>query len=598
MPIDADEADSAMERFIRQKYQDRTVKAREPVRHNNTGSTGGSDEPPPLPPKTGSRFGFRSASSIFPLSSKSKREAAANARHDFDQQESQQRRSPSPPPRKPSRIFRTTSVSNDTQDDLENKMTKLRDMGFRDEKRNMAVLKGLNGNLEKSIETLVRLGEGQAPTPVPKENGTKPTSRSRTPLSPTAGISFGHAEEKAAPSKATSNPWEMLDAPPPSAKPQSSQSTGNMQPQSPMSGNNPYQQFTSSNPFGLMPSQSHVNLNQSFQNMAISPTSSQPQPLFPNHTGGFPGPQPTPQQQLYQQSMTPPVPSVPNQYYPPVIYENPTQQPPQQNTSYNPFMQQQQQIQPQQQQFQPQQAPALNTNFQSNPFLQQSLGGNQSVYNSPIEHSPMSYRSPSALHSHQNLQQSNPFLQGNSQPQVQQQVQNQPAQQQQNYQAQQQQYYQQFPQQTHPVLPQQTLRADKRSIMDLYNHPQLVPAPVMESPQQQQQDPMQNQNQNMATVSHNSEFQPQQQQQPMGLASPVGSRNPFMLSGAGNVQNPGGLASGGGNATGNLVSFAPAPVNSGPRHVSQESVSIDAGGWQNGRHSPDAWGTISARSVR
>lgn len=72
-----------------------------------------------------------------------------------------------------------------------------------------------------------------------------------------------------------------------------------------------------------------------------------------------------------------------------------------------------------------------------------------------------------------------------------------------------------------------------------------------------------------------------------------------MTSGSANVQSPGGGGAGS-NATGNLVSFAPAPVtNGGGRgHASQESVSIDSGGWQNGRHSPDAWGTISARSVR
>ncbi|CAG8951116.1 hypothetical protein HYFRA_00006514 [Hymenoscyphus fraxineus] len=608
IPIDADEADSAMERFIRQKYQNGVNKAREPVRPNHTGSTGGSDEPPPLPPKPGSsRFGFRSASSIFPLSSKSKREAAANARHNFDQQEAQYRRSPSPPPRKPSRIFRTTSISNDSQDDLEQKLNTLRDMGFRDDKRNSAVLKGFNGNLEKSIETLVRLGEGQAPTPVPKENGTKPTPRARTPLSSSAGISFGNTEEKVAPSKASSNPWDMLDAPTPPTKPQSSQSTGNTQPQSPVSDSNPYhQQFSNSNPFGLMPSQSHVNLNQSFQNMAISPTASQPQPLFPNHTGGFPGPQPTPQQLMYQQSMTPPVPSMAQQYYPPVIYENPT--PSQQNTSYNPFMQpqQQQQIQPQQSQpqpqFQNQQPPMLNTNVGNNPFLQQPRSGSQSTtYNSPMD---SAFRSPTALHSHQNLQQSNPFLHNNSsqpqlQQQVQQQIQNQQAQQQQNYQVQQQQYYQQFQQPTQPVLSQQPFKADNRSIMDLFNHPQLAPTPMVDSPQQQLPDPMQNQNINMNAISQNSQFQPQQQQQQqqMGIVSPVGSKNPFMLSGAGNVPNPGGLASGGGQ-TGTLVSFAPVPATNGPRHVSQESVSIDAGGWQNGRHSPDAWGTISARSVR
>jgi hypothetical protein len=40
-----------------------------------------------------------------------------------------------------------------------------------------------------------------------------------------------------------------------------------------------------------------------------------------------------------------------------------------------------------------------------------------------------------------------------------------------------------------------------------------------------------------------------------------------------------------------------APAQNGARHVSQESMSVDTGGW-NGRHSPDAWGTISSRSVR
>lgn len=62
IPLDVDEADSAMEMFIRQKYIDRAVKA--PVR-DNTGSTNSDDQPTPLLLKTGSRFGFRSASSIF-----------------------------------------------------------------------------------------------------------------------------------------------------------------------------------------------------------------------------------------------------------------------------------------------------------------------------------------------------------------------------------------------------------------------------------------------------------------------------------------------------------------------------------------------------
>ncbi|TVY55004.1 UBA domain-containing protein, partial [Lachnellula suecica] len=344
IPFDADEADSAMERFIRQKYQDRTTKAA--IRHN-TGSTNSDDQPPPLPPKTGSRFGFRSASSIFPLSSKARRESAAR-QQEF---EPSRERSPSPRRHKPARVF-GSNVGTGSDDDLEAKMAKLREMGFMDEKRNMAVLKGLSGNLEKSIETLARLGEGNGVARISKSaaesagwgdssghaDSSGPSSRSRTPISP-AGLTINRTREKELP-KQSSNPFDMLDNPPPIAQPQSSQSTGSL-PQQPnqMTGKNPYQQ--TSNPFGLMPSQSQVNLNQAFQNMAVAPS----QPLFPNHTGGFPGPQQSQHQQLYQQSMTPPVPSIPQQYYPPVIYENPQQQQVQQvqpNSSYNPFMQNQQ----------------------------------------------------------------------------------------------------------------------------------------------------------------------------------------------------------------------------------------------------------------
>jgi hypothetical protein len=57
------------------------------------------------------------------------------------------------------------------------------------------------------------------------------------------------------------------------------------------------------------------------------------------------------------------------------------------------------------------------------------------------------------------------------------------------------------------------------------------------------------------------------------------------------LQNPGV------DVPGKLVSFANTAPN-GTRHVSHESVSIETGGWQNGRHSPDAWGNITGRSMR
>src|SRR4051812_45040838 len=74
LPVDTDEADGAMERFIRQKYVNRAYGS---TKSHNTGSTESDETPPPLPPKTPSRFGFRSASSIFPLGSKAKSQAAS-----------------------------------------------------------------------------------------------------------------------------------------------------------------------------------------------------------------------------------------------------------------------------------------------------------------------------------------------------------------------------------------------------------------------------------------------------------------------------------------------------------------------------------------
>jgi hypothetical protein len=546
IPFDVDEADSAMERFIRQKYMERTVNA--PVR-NNTGSTNSDDQPPPLPPKTGSRFGFRSASSIFPLSSKHRREAA---RPDY---ENSGQRTPSPPRNKQSRVFGTSVGAGDT-DDLDLKMSKLRDMGFKDEKTNMAILKGLGGNLEKTIETLVRFGDSGKGSLKPSE--AAPTSRSRSPMSATAGLTINRTRE--APSPQSNNPFDMLDAPPPIAQPQSSQSTGSMaHSQGQLMGSNPYQP-ANSNPFGLMPSQSQYNLNQAFQNMSVSSS----QPLFPNHTGGFPGPQP-PQNHLYQQSMTPPVPSLPQQYYPSVIYENPAQQPVQNN--FNPFTQQQI---PQQQQMQ--QPPPLSTTFQNNPYNQQ-VSTPQNLYQSPLEQAPsQQYASTYYGNNSQQMQQMNPFMNQNGSQQQMNPFFNQENNRQQTY---------------PPLMAQQTGRADKRSILDLYNYPQLAPAPVQQA--QAQQD--QGQGQNHSSNPGFGEFQQQQRSVSSPLQTQVSSKNPFALGGGVTTQNPSG------DLVGNMPQFAPS--QNGPRHASQESVNVD-GGWHNGngRHSPDAWGSISARALR
>jgi hypothetical protein len=569
IPFDVDEADSAMERFIRAKYQERVVAAR-----HDTGSSNSDDHPPPLPPKTGSKFGFRSASSIFPLSSKARREPPPPV-------DIPRRRSPSPQRNNRESKFLGTSGGSGPLD-LAGKMTRLRDMGFMDDKRNLAVLNGLGGNIEKTIDTLVRLGEGNG-----NLAGDSASSRgSRTPITPkfplSPGLAVNRSRDKPTPEPKSTNPFDMLDVPPAPApaQPQSSQSTGSKaHPLSQPAANNPFLQASqttqtpSSNPFGLTPSQSQYSLNQAFQNMAVS--TSQP-PLFPNHTGGFPGPQQPQHQQLYQQSMTPPVPSIPQQYYPSVVYENQSQ-PLQQNTSYNPFMQ-----------LQTQQAPTINTNFHSNPYTQQQQMP-QNLYQSPVEQSTQQ-QFPSSVYDNgvqqqqlqqQPQQQLNPFFAQNN-AQQQQQI----PQQSYDFQAQQPQFQQHAREQTYPVMPQQTAKADKRSILDLYNYPQLAPS----RPQQQENQPLQEQPQNPSlSVPIPSAPQLQQRSVSSPLATQmVGSRNPFNTGIVG--------SSPGGDTLGNMGKFA--SVQNGTRHVSQESMSIDAGGWQNGRHSPDAWGTISARSMR
>ncbi|KAF7908371.1 uncharacterized protein EAF01_004126 [Botrytis porri] len=556
IPIDADEADSAMERFIRQKY----ANGPPAQRRNNTGSSSSDDHPPPLPPKNGTKFGFRSASSIFPLSSKAKKDNA-DAQAEFDDYS----QAPSPPRKnKHSRIFGT---SLDATDDLESKLVKLRDMGFRDEKRNTAVLKGLGGNLEKAIETLVRLGEGGSSA---RTASSINSSGPRTPASP-PGLSFERPRATSPSiSSASNNPFDRLDNPV-FLQTQSTQSTGSMaHGQNQIMEGNPYQNIASTNPFGLMPSQSQLNLSQAFQNMSVSSS----QPLFPHHTGGLPGSQPPPVQQLYQQSMTPPVPSLPQHHYAPVTYENPGQQPQSQqmdrnNLNTNPFMQQ---ASPQ---------PVVNTNLQSNPYMQQSVM-KQPLFASPVTQTPQQqYPSGSYNMGMQNPpQQMNPFFNQASQQQ-QQQAQQQQAQQQQQqrsqlqygYQQQQQpqsQYqqpqvqpqqaqYDQYRQQTYPMMPQQTGRlVDKRSILDLYNYPQLAPTQIQ---QQQQPEPMQHQAPQVVEMP-----------QPNGQM-PGGSNNPFMSN----------------------VAAAPTSANGSGRQISRESMMIDAGSWQNGRHSPDAWGQISGR---
>ncbi|KAF3005851.1 hypothetical protein E8E13_008863 [Curvularia kusanoi] len=331
IPIDVDEVDGAMERYIRQKYEQRAfMGASQPGTRHNTGSTSSEDRPPPLPPKPSGRFGFglrkTSTSKSPPVS----------PGLGFDNTQTS-------PPRvnKPSRVF--GSNIHTSGDGLDSKLATLRDMGFPDDKRNSTVLKGLNGNLDRTVEALIRLGE---------QNSTKSGRTTPTPPAKngTNGLSFDNVPQSSA---ASTNPFDALDAaplaqqpPPPQANSynpflqqgqQGQYQQGQYQQQQQQPQQQPQQQQTfgqSYNPFGQpqqqqqQQQQSQQSLEQSFQSMQLSQQQQQQQqpqyqqtqpaaqPLFPNRTGGLGQPNPSfAQTNPFQQSFTPPpMPQIPEQY--------------------------------------------------------------------------------------------------------------------------------------------------------------------------------------------------------------------------------------------------------------------------------------------
>ncbi|KAF2099203.1 ArfGap-domain-containing protein, partial [Rhizodiscina lignyota] len=164
IPIDVDEVDGAMERFIRQKYEQRTFSdGAAPAPRQHTGSTSTSSEgpPPPLPPKPSKRFhfGLRSSSSSFPMPRPERiTPPVSPGLGGFGRDTS--------PPRlnKASRVF-GSAIGNSSSESFDSKLAQLREMGFPDERRNSTVLKGLNGNIDRAVEALIRLGEGsKSPT--------------------------------------------------------------------------------------------------------------------------------------------------------------------------------------------------------------------------------------------------------------------------------------------------------------------------------------------------------------------------------------------------------------------------------------------------
>ena len=577
VPLDVDEVDAAMERFIRQKYDQRAFaggKTRVPATRapvlQHTGSS--DDQPPPPPPKPGRRFGFglRSASSALPLS-KNFRDSPPPT-PDFPKKGA---RSPSPiRMNKQSRVFGASIGL--SEDGMEWKLLQLKEMGFPDDKRNTNILKGLNGDLERAIESLVRLGEG-----------ITPISRTRTPVSarfpdvsrPDPNTGDTRTQQAFGSQPATTG--FQLQKPPQTQKQSQTQLSAELSPPVSAKSYNPFENLDPpSAPF------QQASLENAFQNMQVT------QPLFPNNTGGYPNQQQQLQQARIQQSMTPPVPQVPHQF----TFSNPyTAQP---IMNYNPFISQmqQQQQQQQQQQIQPLSAgpflPSQQTFKSQNPYqAQTSLNG---VLSQP---SLNPYQQQSSTDQFQQTVQTQ-FQQVQQLPQ-QQPSQQQPPQQQQSQQWPQQQVqtqYQESPQQmfspqsfiqpvqlpsypltyqnpyqqpTQPLVPQQTGRYDKSSILALYNYTQLAPPPLVQDTSGSNttdslsppQPPAANLPQGVSGVAQRSATMP--------ALSFLGNKNPFL--------NPAG----------------PTQMNPGSQRVSQDYT--DAGGLQNGRHSPDAFASLSAR---
>ncbi|KAF3020376.1 hypothetical protein E8E15_004247 [Penicillium rubens] len=691
IPTDIDEADACMERFIRQKYQHRSLengKPKPPSREDSSYSNhrapspvesrkndyniSPEGSPPPLPPKSGRffKFGLRSSSSTSNLRRFGGKPKVTSPTSDDGAW--------SPPPLQSRKTTGLGApVADVTTASFESKMAALQQMGFTNDRRNEMVLKGLHEDLDRAVETLVRLGEGG-----------NPASRSRTP----AGTSSGASARVVIPKPETSkNPFPVTTD---NTFPEVSNNPFDRAVSNPVAPSQTQQpQTTAYNPFDQMNGKpaSTQPLESYFQGLQVS------QPLFPHSTGGYPNQTSSMQHSLHQQSYTPPVTAT--------FAQSPYVTSPQpMDKSYNPF----DQAPPQPQgglasqtypnPNVPQTNPFFNTAPQNQPMQPQQQRMNPLMTKpggfEPPRHANtmpvMSSSSPFGLTAPSQVQQQQPQMQMQMQPQMQpQQQQQQPsnglgaynpfqqgpapntAQSAGGYPNQFQSHLQPQPQQAQQLMPQRT-GMDKNSILSLYN---MGPAQsnmttIAEQPQQPQQpqpsqapppsmNPYAQPSNQYTSMSHTqqatnfqNQHQPQpqqnsQSQQPTANTQPTTSNNPFFGtaptgSGSGLAAQAGintyqqqstGLGIGGmndqpgaGTTTGTTPStgtnnspfsgmssppfagansspFAggkspfsgPPPTNSAfPRtHMSQPSV--DVSGLQNGRHSPDAFASLSAR---
>ena len=538
IPLDVDEVDAAMEKFIRQKYMQQSLtrgEFSEPTRLDIARSRTSEDRPPPPPPKTGKRFGFslRAASAALPLSRYASPPSSPTGPSHFS-------RVPSPiRGNKQSRVF-GASVGVSAEGN-EWKLVALRQLGFPDDKRNSNILKGLGGDLERTIESLNRLGEGTSsrlPTPpYSKTTGTGPVMRDST-------------EDLASPSSRlapTSDRKEEIqrpdlsrnEAPPPNP-------VIGLSNVSPPPQQHPYNPFETMN---LYSAPLQPPLESIFQDMHVTPN------LFPHSTGGYPSQHQELQHARLQQSMTPPVPQISQQYF-----------------HTNPFASQ----------------PAIN----HNPFLNVASQSTTSTWNNPYPsniQSPMSYN-PYITQTSTQLYSSHPAQSGqpsSQQPWVAVQPPLEVLRQQSSFYGNpesiqhsftQPNYQENVYQQPQPIAPQRTGRIDNSSIMALYNLPHLAPPPLPQNnstPEQSESPPVPQEPSSKSFISSHG-----QRSVTMPAVLTSGSKNPFLTS----------------NPSSSFNATASPQAYSNQRHVSQDST--EAGSLNSGRHSPDAFASLSARFVR
>ncbi|EGE00639.1 hypothetical protein TESG_07938 [Trichophyton tonsurans CBS 112818] len=567
IPVDIDEVDSVMERFVRKKYELRALedgKPKPPSRQDPSYtsrpaadlSLPSPSSPPyatatlPSKPKSRFAFGLRSLSSSHSSSPSSSRSATATL-PSLRRRESLETSHVHSVPLPNNKQSRTLGVSiADRNGSLESKLEKLREMGFMDERRNMTVLKGLNGDVERCIDTLTRLGEKSS------------IGGPRSPTSPT-GTQSGYRTSSGStdmftPPSSSSNPF---DKPPTSVAAAPPNGTvGISINRSATGGNTPTEQKpVSHNPFDA--------LDQSFQNLQVSS-----QPLFPNMTGGYPSQQANLQLSRAQQTMTPPVPSIPHQHQ---------------------FLQ----LQHQQQQ---QQQPGYGSAAQSpmhghyNPFMSHSTPATPYA-GTPTQ--PLSPTNPFFTQPPPQPQQ-NGLQQGNTSPFTLQHHNTMPALSPPLRPATAMPAYQQLKQQQ----PQQPNRIDKSSILALYNFSQPPPT-IPEQPQQQQQTQQQPQ---LSPLQTNTPFSanpyqtttnasPMVQSAPVSTTGTYASHNPFFTHTNAAPSQPASFVPTAPTQPQGPAVPAPAPNNMGfsRTHVSQESIDIRQA--HSGRHSPDIFASLSAR---